>query len=187
MVLQSISIAPREYYKQTTHYNIRRYRIITDIGLLYLRTILVDAIRPILWAVPILLLLYTEYDHTLSRLQRAIRNCCYAMLLFTQLLCCGATILGGISFTQRLGALYHTITPQSKVEIYYLMGSTSFNHKFQERDITFTVLQEGEQPSDSTMQCVPFPNKVLIYLDAETASRIKRPDLLDFVLRNKEE
>ncbi|MBR6749045.1 MAG: hypothetical protein IKM10_00910 [Bacteroidaceae bacterium] len=142
---------------------------------------------PFLWAVPVLLLLYTEYDHTLSRLQRATRNCCYAMLLFTQLLCCGATILGGISFTQRLGALYHTITPQSKVEIYYLMGSTSFNHKFQERDIAFTVLQEGEQPSDSTMQCVPFPNKVLIYLDAETASRIKRPDLLDFVLRNKEE
>lgn len=140
---------------------------------------------PFLWAVPLLLLLYTEYSEQLSRWQRAARNTCYALLLFTQILCWGATFIGGISFSMRLGALYHEVTPQSTVELYNIMGSESFNCKLQERDITFDVLQE-DNPSDSTMICLPFPNKAHIYLDAETASRIKRPDLMDYVISNRE-
>lgn len=140
---------------------------------------------PFLWAVPVLLLLYSEYNHQLPYWQRAVRNTCYALLLVTQILCWGATVIGGISFTMRLGALYHEVTSQSTVELYNIMGSESFNYKLQERGIKFDVLQEA-RPTDSTMVCLPFPNKVLIYLDAETASRIRRPDLMDFVISNRE-
>lgn len=135
---------------------------------------------PFLWAVPLLLLLYSEYSDQLSSWQKVLRNACYALLLFIQALCCAATLLGGASFTMRLGAIYHEVTPQSKVELYNIMESQSFNYKLQERGIEFEVL-ESNQPSDSTMVCIPFPAKALIYLDATTASRIKRPDLMDYI------
>ena len=135
---------------------------------------------PFLWAVPILLLLYTEYNDRLSRWQPTVRNACYALLLLTQALCCGATFIGSSSYTMRLGAIYHAISPQSTVELYNIMGSQSFNFKLQQRGIDFTALSEN-QPSDSTMVCLQFKNKANIYLDAQTASRIRRPDLLDFV------
>lgn len=139
---------------------------------------------PFLWAVPVILLLYTEYCNTLTHWHRGLRNTCYALLLFIQLLCCGAALVGGISFTLRLGAIYHAVTPQSKVELYNIMGSESFNYKLQERGIEFEVL-ESNHPSDSTMVCIPFPNKALIYLDATTASRIDRSDLMEFVTQSR--
>lgn len=140
---------------------------------------------PFLWAAPIVLLIGTEYIRHLPRPLHAIRNIVYTMLTTTILLCCATSFIGGFAFTQRLGAIYHAITPQSTVEMYSYGNIVSFEHKLHERDITFRRLKKGELPTDTTLICVPFPNKALIYLDAETHSHLPQPDLMDFMLSNK--
>lgn len=140
---------------------------------------------PFLWAVPVILLLYSEYNICLSGIQKTVRLFCYSLLLFTQILCCGSTILSGAQFTMRLGAIYHAITPQSKVEIQSGFAK-SFNHKLHERNIDFKIIKDGDTPSDSTMIAFDIPPDAIIYLDAETASHIKRPDLMDYMKSKKE-
>ncbi len=140
---------------------------------------------PFLWAVPVVLLINTEHIGQLPRQLHAIRNIAYTMLIATILLCCATSLIGGLAFTQRLGAIYHAVTPQSTVEMYSYGNIVSFEHKLHERDISFRRLKKGETPSDSTLICVPFPNKAHIYLDAETHSHLPRPDLMDFMLSNK--
>ena len=140
---------------------------------------------PFLWAVPIILLLYTEVCDAQSCAIRVLRNMVYVMLAATVIMCCTATLVGGVAFTQRLGAIYYAVTPQSTVEMYSYGNIISFEHKLNERNISFRRLEKGEQPSDSTLVCVPFPNKAYIYLDRETYSRLPHPDLMDYMLSNK--
>ena len=139
---------------------------------------------PFLWAIPIMLTIYTEYNQNLSRALRILRNAIYAALCATILLCCAATIIGGMSYTQRLGAIYNSITPQSSVEVYSGTLFKSINYKLQERNIQFTILHEN-QPSDSTLLPIEVINQSVIYLDEKTYSRIKRPDMIDFMQKHK--
>jgi hypothetical protein len=139
---------------------------------------------PFLWAIPIMLTIYTEYNKNLSRALRILRNAIYAALCATILLCCAATIIGGVSYTQRLGAIYNSITPQSSVEVYSGTLFKSINYKLQERNFRFTILHEN-QPSDSTLLPIEVINQSVIYLDEKTYSRIKRPDMIDFMQKHK--
>lgn len=140
---------------------------------------------PFLWAVPIILLLYTELDKTLSPALQAVRNILYSLLVVTQALCCATTIVAGISYAQRMEGMFNAITPQSTIEVYNLNDVQSINHKLCERDIKFSILKEGEEPSDSTLQLVVFPEKANIYLDNDTYNRMQHPDMLDIILGNK--
>lgn len=140
---------------------------------------------PFLWAVPIIFMLYTEYHEHLQKPITRLRNIVYIMLSTSVLLCCATTLVGGLSFTQRLGAIFYAVTPQSTVEMYSYGNIISFEHKLNERNIPFRRLEKGEAPSDSTLICVPFPNKAHIYLDPETHSRLPHPDLMDYMLSNK--
>lgn len=174
--------------KQRSTHNTTTYAIITTLLILacfifeqswWMRYI------PFLWAVPVISIIYTLQCDTLTRGQRYLRNTLYSMIIATQLLCVATTFIAGISYTQRLGGLFHAVTPQSKVEIYSYGNIKSFNYKLQERNIPYTTLQEGEQPSDTTMQCVTFPAKAHIYVDTATYSRMQHPDLYDFILGQK--
>ena len=140
---------------------------------------------PFLWAVPVILLIYTQQYDTLTSAQRFLRNTLYSMLVFTQLLCVATTMVSGLSYTQRLGGLFHAVTPQSKVEVFSYGDITSFNYKLQERNIPFTILKEGELPSDSTMRCVKFAVKAEIYVDSATYFSMQHPDMLDYIQGHK--
>ena len=140
---------------------------------------------PFLWAMPIVLLLYTEHSSITTPALRTIRNILYTLLVTTQLLCCATTIIAGAAYTQRLGGLFHAITPQSTVKVYHLIESPSFNHKLQERGISYEVLYNNEQITDTTLHCVHIPDNADVYVDSDTYQKMKHPDWLDFITGKK--
>ena len=135
---------------------------------------------PFLWAVPIVLLLYTEYNGKLSQRMRLIRSILYTLLAATQLLCIATTIVAGGAFTQRLGGLFNAITPQSTVKVYHHIESPSFEYKLQERDINYEVI-ETDLENNTTLHCVHIPDNANVYVDSTTYMRMQHPDLLDFI------
>ena len=135
---------------------------------------------PFLWAVPIVLLLYTEYNGKLSQRMRLIRSILYTLLAATQLLCIATTIVAGGAFTQRLGGLFNAITPQSTVKVYHHIESPSFEYKLQERDINYEVI-ETDLENTTTLHCVHIPDNANVYVDSTTYMRMQHPDLLDFI------
>lgn len=135
---------------------------------------------PFLWAVPIILLLYTEHNNSLPTPIVTIRTALYTLLVATQLLCCATTIVAGGAFTQRLGGLFNAITPQSTVNVYHLIESPSFEYKLQERGIKYEVV-EIDLESDTTLHCVHIPDNANVYVDSTTYMRMQHPDLLDFI------
>ena len=139
---------------------------------------------PFLWAVPVILLLYTEHSNVLSPTLRTIRHILYTLLVATQLLCCATTIVSGGAFTQRLGGLFHAITPQSTVKVYHLIQSPSFEYKLQERGIKYEVIENNFE-ADANLHCVHIPDNANVYVDSETYSRMQHPDLLDIIIGNK--
>lgn len=140
---------------------------------------------PFFWAVPVVLLLYTEQDIHASTCIRVMRTAVYSMLVVTILMCGCSSIVGGAAYTQRLGAIFHAVTPRSTVEIYSYGNIISFEHKLEERNIEYKRLSRGEQPSDSTLHCITFPNRANIYVDAETYSHLPHPDLMDYMISSK--
>ena len=140
---------------------------------------------PFLWAVPVILLLYTEHCKAFTPVLRGIRNILYTLLVATQLLCCATTIVAGAAFTQRLGGLFHAITSQSTVKVHHLIESPSFNHKLQERGIAYKELSLDEQQPDSTLHCIHIPDNANVYVDGDTYMRMQHPDLLDIIIGNK--
>ncbi|MBP3671793.1 MAG: hypothetical protein J6J06_07510 [Bacteroidaceae bacterium] len=140
---------------------------------------------PFLWATPSVMLLYTHYNTTPTRATQAVRNTLYAALITTQLLCCATTLMAGISYTQRLGGLYQAVNRQSLLEIYSDNCLPSFEHKLQERNIKYEVLNNPKTHLDTTMRCVVIPAKAYIYTDSATYNRMQHPDILDFITNNR--
>ncbi|MBO7318244.1 MAG: hypothetical protein J6U43_05960 [Bacteroidales bacterium] len=139
---------------------------------------------PFLWAVPVILLLYTELHNTFSRPWRIARNILYTMLVATQLLCCATTIVAGGAFTQRFSGLLQAITPQSTVKVYHLIQSPSFEYKLQEGGVNYEVINSYLE-ADTTLHRVHIPDNADVYVDSETYSRMQHPDLLDYISGKK--
>ena len=135
---------------------------------------------PFLWAVPVILLLYTEHNNSLSTPMRTLRTVLYTLLVATQLLCCATTIVAGGAYTQRMRGLFDAITPGSTVMVYHLIESPSFEYKLQEREIKYEVV-ETDLESDTTLHRVHIPDNANVYVDSETYMRMQHPDLLDFI------
>ncbi|MBP3349923.1 MAG: hypothetical protein J6L03_04730 [Bacteroidaceae bacterium] len=190
----SILFATYTFYKEKSRLTLNKSRATTFIGISLLLLVACFIFEqswwmryiPFLWAVPVILLLYTEQSQALSPLLQRLRCILYTLLVTTQLLCCATTIIAGGAFTQRLGGLYHAITPQSTVKVYHLIESPSFNHKLQERGIAFEELGNDEQLlPDTTIHCIHIPDNANVYVDNDTYMRMQHPDLLDIIIGNK--
>lgn len=142
---------------------------------------------PFLWAAPLLLLLCTEYAPRINRRASVLRNALYGLLGLTLLLTAGSTAIGAGGITIRMNRLYKAVTPESAVKI-YAGGMPSFLYKLQERGIHYEEIpSEDLCISDSALRRLPLQDEVVFYLDTATYARIKRPDLLDFIMDKKDE
>lgn len=191
-LLASVLLVTCCLYKESATRNLNKHTATTFIGIALLLLTACFIFEqswwmryiPFLWAVPIILLLYTEHSNVLSPTLRTIRHILYTLLVATQLLCCATTIVAGGAFTQRLGGLFHAITPQSTVKVYHLIQSPSFEYKLKERGIKYEVIENNFE-ADANLHCVHIPDNANVYVDSETYSRMQHPDLLDIIIGNK--
>ncbi len=193
ILLASILLTSYTIYNESHTHKLNKPRVATFIGISLLLLVSCFVFEqswwmryiPFLWAMPIVLLLYTEHSNITTPALRTIRNILYTLLVTTQLLCCATTIIAGAAYSQRLGGLFHAITPQSTVKVYHLIESPSFNHKLQERGISYEVLYNNEQITDTTLHCVHIPDNADVYVDSDTYQKMKHPDWLDYITGKK--
>lgn len=140
---------------------------------------------PFLWAVPVVLLLCTEYVH-LAKWQRIFRGLLYLLMAATMAMAVASAAIGALSVTGRFNAICRSVSPDSTVNV-YVQSMDSFLYKLSENNVTYELLDTNESP-DTTLRRLPLlEDWVVFYLDEETYSRISRPDFLDIVTRNKGE
>ncbi len=141
---------------------------------------------PFLWGAPLSLLLCTEHAE-LRGWRKALRNTLYALLGLTLLLTAGSAAIGGMTLTSRLNGLYSAVTPESTVKM-YVGDMDSFRYKLQERGIRYEEIPSDNYcEGDPALRKLPLQDEVTFYLDSATYSRIKRPDLMDYVVGKKAE
>ena len=98
----------------------------------------------------------------------------------------GAAAIGSMSVTGRFGAICRSASPNSTVKV-YVRSKDSFLYKLRENGVSYELLDTMEC-ADTTLCRLPLlEDWVVFYLDKDTYSRIKRPDFLDVVTRNKGE
>ena len=141
---------------------------------------------PFLWAVPLLLLLCTEYAAALTKGQKIFRNLLYGLMAATMAMAVGSAAIGAMSVTGRFGAICRSASPNSTVKV-YVRSMDSFLYKLRENGVSYELLDTMEC-ADTTLCRLPLlEDWVVFYLDKDTYSRIKRPDFLDVVTKNKGE
>lgn len=137
-----------------------------------------------LWAVPVLLLLCTEYAEHLTKWQRVFRNVLYLLMAATMAMAVVSAAIGAVTVTQRFNVICRSVSPESTVKV-YVHSMDAFLYKLKERNVSYELL-DTLGSADTTLCRLPLlENWVEFYLDEETYSRIKRPDFLDVVTHNK--
>lgn len=139
---------------------------------------------PFLWAVPVLLVLPSEYVVQLSRRQRIFRRVLYLLMAATMGMAVLSAAVGAVTVTQRFNAICRSVTPRSTVEI-YVNSMPSFLYKLDEKNVHYIEI-DTTCNADTALRRLPLlQDWVEFYLDEETYSRIRRPDFLDFVSHSK--